>query len=73
MHPGTRQGNLNTVIGDNCLFMVGSHVAHDCIVGDNVVLTNNVALGGHVIIEEFEKGYKYHDKVIRHAKVVVSE
>jgi len=53
MHPGTRQGHLKTVIGDNCLFMVGSHVAHDCIVGDNVILTNNVALGGHVIIEEF--------------------
>lgn len=39
-----------TTIGNNCLLMVGSHVAHDCIVGNNVVLTNNALLGGHVIV-----------------------
>ncbi len=37
-----------TRIGSDCLLMVGSHVAHDCIVGSRVILTNNVLLGGHV-------------------------
>ena len=40
----------STIIGNNCLLMVGAHVAHDCIVGNNVVLTNNALLGGHVIV-----------------------
>jgi UDP-N-acetylglucosamine acyltransferase len=40
-----------TTIGDDCLLMVGSHVAHDCRVEDNVILTNNVMLGGHVHVE----------------------
>jgi len=53
MHPGTEQGTMTTAVGDNCLFMVGSHVAHDCVVADNVILTNNVALGGHVQVDEF--------------------
>ncbi|WP_425400946.1 acyl-ACP--UDP-N-acetylglucosamine O-acyltransferase [Aeoliella sp.] len=39
-----------TTIGSECLLMVGSHVAHDCIIGNNVVLTNNALLGGHVIV-----------------------
>ncbi|WP_442482135.1 acyl-ACP--UDP-N-acetylglucosamine O-acyltransferase [Aeoliella sp. SH292] len=39
-----------TIIGSDCLLMVGSHVAHDCIVGNNVILTNNVLLGGHVTV-----------------------
>lgn len=37
-----------TVIGSNCMFMAYSHVAHDCVVGDNVILANCCALGGHV-------------------------
>lgn len=53
MHPGTEQGTMTTAVGHNCLFMVGSHVAHDCVVADNVILTNNVALGGHVQVDEF--------------------
>jgi UDP-N-acetylglucosamine acyltransferase len=40
----------STIIGSDCLLMVGSHVAHDCIVGNNVILTNNVLLGGHVTV-----------------------
>ena len=40
----------NTMIGDNCLLMVGAHVAHDCQVGNNVILTNGAMLGGHVEI-----------------------
>ena len=37
-----------TRIGDSCLFMMSSHVAHDCIIGDNVILVNNATLAGHV-------------------------
>lgn len=39
-----------TTIGNECLLMVGAHVAHDCILGHNVVLTNNAMLGGHVTV-----------------------
>jgi len=40
------------IIGDNCLLMISSHVAHDCYIGNNVVIANNVPLGGHVTIED---------------------
>ena len=53
IHPGTESGRMTTTIGNNCLFMVGSHVAHDCMIADDVLLTNNVALGGHVVVDEF--------------------
>jgi UDP-N-acetylglucosamine acyltransferase len=53
MNPGTQGGGLLTEIGNNCLFMVASHVAHDCSVGDNVILVNNATLGGHVKIGDF--------------------
>ena len=39
-----------TVIGDNCLLMVGIHVAHDCHLGNNVIVTNNAMLAGHVVV-----------------------
>ena len=52
IHPGTSGGGGITKIGDNCLFMISSHVAHDCNVGNNVIIANNVPLGGHVIIED---------------------
>lgn len=48
MNPGTETGAGETVIGDNGLFMVGAHVAHDCIIGNNVIMANNATLGGHV-------------------------
>lgn len=48
MNPGTEGGAMKTVVGNNCLFMVSSHVAHDCIVGDHVILANNATLAGHV-------------------------
>tara|TARA_B100000787_G_scaffold52739_1_gene38102 strand:+ start:6335 stop:7117 length:783 start_codon:yes stop_codon:yes gene_type:complete len=50
INPGTVGGGGQTKIGDNCLFMVSSHVAHDCIVGNNVIIANNVPLGGHAQI-----------------------
>ena len=52
INPGTQAGRTITKIGDNCLFMISSHVAHDCQIGNNVVIANNVPLGGHVIIED---------------------
>ena len=42
-----------TSTGDNCLFMVGSHVAHDCRIGNNVILVNNVTLAGHIKISDW--------------------
>jgi UDP-N-acetylglucosamine acyltransferase len=50
MNPGTSGGGMATVVGDRGLFMVGVHVAHDCRIGDNVVMANNATLGGHVVI-----------------------
>ena len=50
INPGTRGGGGITAIGNNCLFMISSHIAHDCKIGNNVVIANNVPLGGHVII-----------------------
>ena len=52
INPGTAGGGGVTVVGNNCLFMISSHIAHDCKVGNNVVIANNVPLGGHVIIED---------------------
>ena len=49
---GTQKGDGTTRIGDSGLFMVGAHVAHDCEVGDRVILTNYVSLGGHVVLEQ---------------------
>ena len=46
MNPGTEGGGMVTRIGDGCLFMVGAHVAHDCQIGDHVVMANNATLGG---------------------------
>ena len=52
INPGTKGGGEKTIIGDNCLLMISSHVAHDCKIGNNVVIANNVPLGGHVTIED---------------------
>ena len=52
INPGTVSGGGKTIIGSNCLFMISSHIAHDCQVGNNVIIANNVPLGGHAIIED---------------------
>ena len=52
INPGTKGGGGITKIGNGCLFMVSSHIAHDCLVEDNVILANNVPLGGHAHIEQ---------------------
>ena len=53
MNPGTEGGGMVTRIGNNCLFMVGAHVAHDCRIADHVILVNNATLAGHVVIGEW--------------------
>jgi len=53
MHTGTVGGGGVTKIGSDSLYMVGAHVAHDCIVGDRVTFANNATLGGHVVIGDF--------------------
>ena len=50
MNIGTEDDRGVTSVGDKCFFMVNSHVAHDCQVGNNVVFANNAVLGGHVTI-----------------------
>ena len=52
VNTGTEGGGLKTIIENNCLFMVGSHVAHDCIIKSNVILANNATLAGHVEVFE---------------------
>ena len=52
INPGTKGGGGKTIIGNNNLLMISSHVAHDCHIGNNVVIANNVPLGGHVTIED---------------------
>ena len=52
INPGTNAGGGLTKVGNNCLFMVSSHIAHDCFIGNNVVLVNNVAIGGHAYLDD---------------------
>lgn len=53
MNPGTEGGGMITRVGDDGLFMMGSHVAHDCDVGDHVIMANNATLGGHVTLGDY--------------------
>lgn len=53
LHPGTAGGGMVTRIGNGNLFMAYSHVAHDCQIGNNVVLANCATLGGHVVVEDY--------------------
>lgn len=50
MHPGTVGGGAITRVGDNGLFMIGVHIAHDCQVGNNVIFSNHATLAGHVCV-----------------------
>jgi UDP-N-acetylglucosamine acyltransferase len=50
MNIGTEDGGGATTVGDRCMIMVGSHVAHDCKIGNDVTFANNVVLGGHVVV-----------------------
>ncbi len=53
IQPGTEGGGMITRVGDFCLFMAGAHVAHDCILGDHVIMANNATLAGHVTVGEY--------------------
>jgi len=53
INPGTEGGGLETSIGEDCLIMIGAHIAHDCRIGNHVILVNNVLLAGHVTIEDY--------------------
>jgi UDP-N-acetylglucosamine acyltransferase len=50
MNPGTKGGNMVTRVGNGCLFMAGTHVAHDCTIGDGVIMANNAMMAGHVVV-----------------------
>lgn len=53
MNPGTAGGGMVTRVGDDGLFMVGVHVAHDCVIGNGVIMANNATLAGHVVVGDF--------------------
>ncbi|WP_428409404.1 acyl-ACP--UDP-N-acetylglucosamine O-acyltransferase [Hyphococcus sp.] len=53
MHRGTIAGGALTSVGDGGFFMVGSHVAHDCHVGNKVIFANGAAIGGHGLVGDF--------------------
>lgn len=53
MNPGTEGGGMLTRVGDGGLFMAGAHVAHDCLLGDNVIMANNATLAGHIEVGDF--------------------
>lgn len=72
MHTGTVMGGGVTRVGSDSLFMVASHVAHDCLVGDHVVFANNATLGGHVHMDDYVfmgglSAVHQHTRVGRHA------
>jgi UDP-N-acetylglucosamine acyltransferase len=53
MNPGTLGGGMVTEVGNDGLFMVGGHVAHDCRLGDNIIMANNATLAGHVVLGDY--------------------
>ena len=53
MNPGTEGGGMATTVGDGCAFLANRHVGHDCHVGSNVILSNNVMLAGHCTVGDF--------------------
>ncbi len=74
MHTGTAIGRGVTTVGSDGLFYVGSHVAHDCVVGDHVILINSATIGGHVVVEDYAilgglSAVAQYSRVGRHAFV----
>ena len=55
MNPGTAGGGGVTRVGDDNLFMMATHVAHDCRIGNNVIMANNATLGGHCVVERLRR------------------
>jgi UDP-N-acetylglucosamine acyltransferase len=52
IHRGTAGGGMLTRTGDDCLIMAQAHIAHDCLVGDGVIMANAATLAGHVVVED---------------------
>jgi UDP-N-acetylglucosamine acyltransferase len=52
IHRGTEGGGMLTEVGDDCLIMAQAHIAHDCILGDGVIMANGATLAGHVLVED---------------------
>jgi len=52
IHRGTAGGGMLTQTGDGCLFMAQAHIAHDCIIGNDVIMANGATLAGHVLVED---------------------
>ncbi len=52
MNTGTQGGGGVTIVGDDCLFMAGCHVAHDVHIGNRVILVNSAAVAGHCVLED---------------------
>lgn len=74
MHRGTIRGRGRTVVGDDGFFMAQSHVAHDCIVGNGVIMAQGATLGGHVqmgdqVIMGGLAAMHQHGRIGRHAFV----
>jgi UDP-N-acetylglucosamine acyltransferase len=53
MNPGTEGGGSETIVGPRCVFLANAHVAHDCRLGEGVILSNNVMLAGHCHVGDF--------------------
>jgi len=74
MHPGTALDKMVTRIGDNNLFFVACHVAHDCVVGNHVIITNDAMLGGHVHVDDYayiggNSAIKQYVRIGKHAMI----
>ena len=52
MNPGTKGGGGKTVLGSDCLLMAYSHIAHDCRIGNRVIIANSSGLAGHIVVED---------------------
>src|ERR1700674_1617899 len=55
INPGTAGGGMVTRVGDDCLLMIGVHIAHDCQIADHVIMANNATLAGHVVVAEYAR------------------
>ena len=53
IHLGTADGGGVTTVGNDCLFMAYSHIAHDCIIGNHVILANGATMAGHVEVDDY--------------------
>jgi UDP-N-acetylglucosamine acyltransferase len=53
LNPGTAGGIMTTTIGDRCVFLANAHVAHDCRIGNNVILSNAAMIAGHCVIDDY--------------------